>query len=114
MNTSLPFSGKTALVTGSGRGIGRAIALHLARNGADVVVNFFRNRATAEETVAEIEKLGRRALLVKADVGDLEDLKRLFDETEQAFGGLDIFIHNAASGYNRPVLEQNRKAGTGQ
>jgi enoyl-[acyl-carrier protein] reductase III len=106
MNTPLPFSGKTALVTGSGRGIGRAIALHLALNGADVIVNFFRNRAPAEETVAGIEKLGRRALLVKADVGDLDDVDRLFDETGQAFGGLDIFVHNAASGYNRPALEQ--------
>jgi enoyl-[acyl-carrier protein] reductase III len=109
MNTSLPFSGKTALVTGSGRGIGRAIALYLARNGADVVVNFFRNRPTAEETAAEIKKLGRRALLVKADVGNLDDLNRLFDETFQAFGGLDIFIHNAASGYNRPAMEQKPK-----
>lgn len=109
MNTSLPFSGKTALVTGSGRGIGRAIALHLARNGADVVVNFFRNRPTAEETAAEIRKLGRGALLVKADVGNLDDLNRLFDETFQAFGGLDIFIHNAASGYNRPAMEQKPK-----
>jgi enoyl-[acyl-carrier protein] reductase III len=106
MNTSLPFSGKTAIVTGSGRGIGRAIALHLARNGADVTVNFFRNRITAEETAAEITKLGRRALLVKANVGDLDDLGRLFDETGQAFGGLDIFVHNAASGYNHPALEQ--------
>lgn len=106
MNTSLPFSGKTAIVTGSGRGIGRAIALHLARNGADVTVNFFRNRITAEETAAEIRKLGRRALLVKANVGDLDDLGRLFDETGQAFGGLDIFVHNAASGYNHPALEQ--------
>ncbi len=109
MNVSLPFSGKTALVTGSGRGIGRAIALHFARNGADVVVNFFRNRPPAEQTAAEIEKLGRRALLVKADVGDLEDLNRLFDETAQAFGSLDIFVHNAASGYNRPAMEQKPK-----
>ena len=109
MNTPLPFSGKTALVTGSGRGIGRAIALYFARHGADIVVNFFRNRAPAEETAAEIEKLGRRILLVKADVGDLDDLNRLFDETEQTFGGLDIFIHNAASGYNRPALEQKPK-----
>ena len=109
MIPTLHFTGKTALVTGSGRGIGRAIALYFARNGADVVVNFFRNRPTAEATAAEIEKLGRRAVLVKADVGDLEDLNRLFDETGQAFGGLDIYIHNAASGYNRPALEQKPK-----
>jgi len=105
----LPYSNKIILVTGSGRGIGRAIALYFAQNGADVVVNFFRNRAPAEETAYEIEKLGRHALLVKADVGDLDDLKRLFDETEKEFGGLDIFIHNAASGYNRPVMEQKPK-----
>jgi len=109
MNTGLPFSNKIALVTGSGRGIGRAIALHLARNGADVVVNFFRNRAPAEATAAEIEQLGRRTLLVKADVGDLDDLSRLFDEVEKTFGGLDIFVHNAASGYNRPAMQQKPK-----
>ncbi len=103
------FAGKTALITGSGRGIGKAIALTFARAGADVVVNFFRNRAPAEETAAEIEKLGRRALLVKADVGDLDDLNRLFDETEKSFGSLDFFIHNAASGYNRPALQQKPK-----
>jgi len=106
---NFPFSNKIALVTGSGRGIGRAIALYFAQNGADVVVNFFRNRAPAEETVRQIEKLGRRALLIKADVGDLDDLKRLFEETEKEFGGLDIFVHNAASGYNRPVMEQKPK-----
>ena len=109
MTEPLPFQGKIALVTGSGRGIGRAIALHLARSGADVIVNFFRNRAPAEQTLAEVEQMGRRALLVKADVGDLDDLGRLFDEVEAAFGGLDIFVHNAASGYNRPVLEQKPK-----
>jgi enoyl-[acyl-carrier protein] reductase III len=100
------FQNKIVLVTGSGRGIGRAIALHFARGGADVVVNFFRNRAPAEETAREIEKLGRRALVVRADVGDLEDLNRLFDDVESEFGGLDILIHNAASGYNRPAMQQ--------
>ncbi|HNO32597.1 MAG TPA: SDR family oxidoreductase, partial [Anaerolineales bacterium] len=77
--------------------------------GADVVVNFFRNRAPAEETAREVEKLGRRAVLVKADVGDLDDLNRMFDEVEKEFGGLDIFVHNAASGYNRPAMDQKPK-----
>jgi enoyl-[acyl-carrier protein] reductase III len=105
----MDFQNKIALITGSGRGIGRAIALHFAQHGADVVVNFFRNRPTAEETVHEIEKLGRRALLVKADVGNLDDLNRLFDETDKEFGGLDILVHNAASGYNRPAMQQKPK-----
>ncbi len=100
---------KTVLITGSGRGIGKAIALHFAQNGADVVINFFRNRAPAEETAREVEALGRRALLVKADIGDLDDLNRLFDETGKTFGGLDFYIHNAASGYNRPAMEQKVK-----
>lgn len=103
------FSGKVALVTGSGRGIGQAIALHLARLGADIIINFFRNRDPAEATAEEIRKLGRRVLIVKADVGDLDDLNRLFNEVEQTFGGLDIFVNNAASGYNRPALEQKPK-----
>jgi enoyl-[acyl-carrier protein] reductase III len=107
---SLPFTNKIALITGSGRGIGRVIALHFARGGADVVVNFFRNRRPAEDTAAEIERLGRRALLVKANVGTLVDLNRLFDETEKTFGGLDYYVHNAASGYNRPTLEQKPKS----
>ena len=109
MNNQTDFTGKIALVSGSGRGIGRAIALHLAHLGADVVVNFFRNRAPAEQTTAEIEALGRRALLVKANVGEMDDINRLFDEIETAFGALDIFISNAASGYNRPVMEQKVK-----
>ena len=104
-----PFQNKIVLVTGSGRGIGRAIAMHFAQRGADVIVNFFRNREPAEETVREIEKLGRRELLVKADVGDLNDLNYLFDEVEKEFEGLDIFIDNAASGYNHPALEQKPK-----
>ncbi len=107
--TNLPFSNKTALITGSGRGIGRAIALYFARHGADVVVNFFRNRAPAEETAREIKALGRRAHVVKADVGEIEGIGKLFDEVENELGGLDIFVHNAASGYNRPALKQKPK-----
>lgn len=103
------FANKTALITGSGRGIGRAIALKFAAEGANVVVNFFRNRQPAEATADEIQALGRQAHVVKANVGDLDDLKRLFDETENVFGGVDYYIHNAASGYNRPPLEQKPK-----
>ncbi len=105
----LPFENKTVLVTGSGRGIGRAIALHFAQRGADVIINFFRNRAPAEEAAREVEKVGRRALLVKANMGEMDDLNRMFDEIEKEFGGLDIFIHNAASGFNKPAMEQKPK-----
>ena len=103
------FENKIVLITGSGRGIGSAIALHFAQLGADIVVNFFRNRQPAEETAERIRQLGRRALLIKADIGDLEDLNRMFDSVEKEFGGLDFLIHNAASGYNRPVMEQRAK-----
>jgi enoyl-[acyl-carrier protein] reductase III len=103
------FEGKIALVTGSGRGIGRAVALHLARQGADLAVNFFRNRAPAEETAACIRALDRRALVVRADVGTTAGLDHLFGEVEREFGGLDILVSNAASGYNRPALLQKPK-----
>jgi enoyl-[acyl-carrier protein] reductase III len=109
------FAGKTALVTGSGRGIGRAIALLLAGQGADIIVNFFRNRAPAEETARQIQALGRRVIVVKADIGSLGGIDHLFNETERfaAEGsppaGLDILIHNAASGFNRSALEQKPK-----
>ena len=104
-----PFENKIGLVTGSGRGIGRAIALHLAQHGADLVINFFRNRGPAEAAARAIEGLGRRALVVKADMGDMDDLNGLFDEIEQKLGGLDILVHNAASGYNHPSMSQKPK-----
>jgi len=100
------FANKVALITGSGRGIGQAIALHFAREGSDVVVNFFRNRAPAEAAAGQIHSLGRKAIVVKADVGEPEGIETLFAETEKEFGGLDILVCNAASGYNRPVMEQ--------
>jgi enoyl-[acyl-carrier protein] reductase III len=104
-----PFLNKIALITGSGRGIGRAIALQFASLGADVVINFFRNRAPAEETATEIEALGRRVKVVKANIGEIEQIHFLFDEIENEFGALDFLIHNAASGFNRPAMEQRPK-----
>ncbi len=103
------FDSKIALVTGSGRGIGKAIALHFAREGADIVVNFFRNRTPAEETAEAVRALGRRALVVKADVGEEEGIEALFSAVEEEFGALDILINNAASGYNRPIMFQKIK-----
>lgn len=109
MPENLPFEGKYVLVTGSGRGIGHAIALYFAQQGANVVVNFFRNREPAEETAAQIEALGRQALVIKADVGTMEGLDHIFEEIDRQWGALDIFVSNAASGYNRPVMEQRVK-----
>jgi enoyl-[acyl-carrier protein] reductase III len=106
---SYDFTNKVALITGSGRGIGKATALHLAKQGADIVINYLRKRSTAEETAREIEALGRRTLVVKADVGEPADIDRLFEETDKAFGGLDILVNNAASGYARPVMDQKVK-----
>ena len=96
---------KVALITGGSRGIGRAIALRLAQNGADVVVNYVRHRRDAEETAAEVEKLGRRCLLVKANVANAVDVKEMFEILGGEFGQLDILVSNAASGVLKPVLE---------
>ncbi len=103
------FQDKIVLVTGSGRGIGREVALRFAREGAHVVVNFFRNREPAEATAEEIRGYGRHSLVVKANVGDLDDLAHLYQQIQKTFGGLDILIHNAASGYNRPALQQKSR-----
>ena len=103
------YRGKTALITGSGRGIGRAIALHFASLGSNIVVNYFRNRGPAEDTAHEIKELGVRSEIIKANVGDIDDLTRLIEETDRLFGGLDFLISNAGSGYNRPIMEQRPK-----
>lgn len=106
MTTDFPLSNRVALVTGSGRGIGKAIALRLAQAGADVVINYHRNKVPAEEVACQIRDLGRQALVVKANVSKVEDIELLFDQVDQTFGGLDIFINNAASGFNRPAMQQ--------
>lgn len=89
------LAGRTALVTGGGRGIGRGIALEFARAGADVAVNFRRDRDAAEATVRDIQALGRRALPVQADVSDWDAVAAMTDEAVRVFGGLDIVVANS-------------------
>jgi 3-oxoacyl-[acyl-carrier protein] reductase len=89
------LSGKRALVTGAARGIGAAIALELARRGADVAITFKQAQARADDLVHEIETLGRRAFAIKADSADADDVKRSIDEAATLLGGLDIIVNNA-------------------
>lgn len=96
---------KVALVTGSSRGIGKTIALKLAERGYDLVINYARNKQAALETAAQIEALGRRALVVKAHVGRIDKIKELFEQIDEHYGRLDVFINNAASGVLRPLME---------
>ena len=103
------LKGKVALVTGGSRGIGRAIALKLAEQGADVIINFFRHRQAAEQTAKDVESLGVAAKIIKANVGDPEKIDEMFDIIGSSFGRLDIFINNAASGLPRSTLDLDTK-----
>lgn len=105
-----PLSGRTALVTGGGRGIGRAIALRLARDGADVVIAYLRRRLNAEEAALEASQFGPKVVAVRANVAEPSELDRLFNEVEDLFGRLDIFVANAATGVIRPVSELDERA----
>ena len=91
----MKLSGKKALVTGSSQGIGQAIALRLAEEGADVVINYVTHPETAAETVQSVLKLGRRAVSIKGDLSKVADTQRLVHESVQALGGLDILVNNA-------------------
>ncbi|MFQ5343817.1 MAG: SDR family NAD(P)-dependent oxidoreductase, partial [Anaerolineae bacterium] len=105
----MSFEGKVALVTGSSRGIGQAIALDLARRGADIVINYVRKAGAADETVAAIQGMGRRAHAIRADLREVDQIEAMFEETKEVFDGLDILVNNAASGYNRPAMKQRVK-----
>jgi len=96
---------KTALVTGASRGIGKAIAIALAQAGTNVAVNYRERKKEAEETVAAIRKLGRKALAVQADVSQAKDVARLIKETETALGPIDILVNNAGHALARSLDE---------
>ncbi|MGQ4808041.1 Enoyl-[acyl-carrier-protein] reductase [NADPH] FabL [Candidatus Entotheonellaceae bacterium PAL068K] len=98
------FADQVALITGSSRGIGRAIALRLAHEGADVVIHYRRQTAAAEETAATVAEMGRRAVVVQADLGDTAAVRQMFTRVREAFGGLDIFVANAAATAFKPLM----------
>lgn len=101
----MSLQGKVALVTGSSRGIGRAIAERLSRDGAAVVVNYAGRVEQAREVVAGIEKAGGRALTVQADVSNVGDVERLLDATLERFGRLDILVNNAGVILYKPLVD---------
>src|SRR5262245_9752468 len=96
---------KIALVTGSSQGIGRAIAVRFAREGADVVFNYNRTAKGAEEALAEVEAAGRRGLIVKADLGNVEDIRRLINQGVKHFGRLDVLVNNAGLETHAPFWD---------
>ena len=99
------LKGKVALVTGSSRGIGRGIALALAEAGADVVVNCMGNVEAAEEVAEKIRAFGRKALVVKANVSEADQVKMLFDKIMEEFGRLDILVNNAGTSQDKDIFE---------
>ena len=103
------LSGKTAIVTGASRGIGRATALRLAEAGANVVVNYLHNAEAANEVVKLCQTIGVEALAVQADVGKLADAKRLTDKTIEKFGTFDILIANAGIWEGSPINEMSEE-----
>jgi NAD(P)-dependent dehydrogenase (short-subunit alcohol dehydrogenase family) len=105
LNSTSQLTGKIALVTGASRGLGRGIALVLAEQGADVVVNFRSGEKEADEVVAHIERMGRRALKVGADVGDEADVRRLFETIKTQWGRLDFLVNNAGTSRAQDIFE---------
>lgn len=101
----LDLRGKTALVTGASRGIGRACAVTLAACGANVAVNFLSSKAGAAESVQLVLSHGVQGIAVRADVSDRDDIHAAVDFVHQRFGSLDIIVSNAAAGGFRPLLE---------
>ena|SRR5437660_643576 len=108
---------KHALITGSSRGIGRGIALKLAENGVKVAVNYYKNKEAANDTLAKIRELRSDGFAIQANVLRPEEIRRMFNQVQREFGGLDIFVHNARPDlpgfYRRPMeitLDQWRMA----
>jgi enoyl-[acyl-carrier protein] reductase III len=99
------LTGKVALITGSSRGIGKAIALRFAENGVNIVVNYVRHRQDAEETARLVEERGAECMVVKANVANDEDVVAMFEQIRERYGRMDLLVSNAASGVLKPAME---------
>jgi NAD(P)-dependent dehydrogenase (short-subunit alcohol dehydrogenase family) len=105
MSESPKLSGKRALVTGSGTGIGREIAVEFARQGADVVLHFAHHSEGAHIAEEQIKALGRRTISIQADFDKLDEVKRLAEEAIAFLGGIDCLVNNAGITFNKPFVE---------
>jgi len=102
----MKFKNKTALVTGSSRGIGRATAIAFGQEGARVVVNYVKDKGSADSVVEEIKRIGGDAFAVQADVSVEEDVQRMIEESVKHFGAIDILVNNAGIVFGVPILEK--------
>lgn len=107
MNDSL--QGRVALVTGSAKRLGRAVALRLAQEGADIAVHYGTSQAEAQETVAAIEKLGRRASAIRAKLERVDEIRALIDQVGKQFGRLDVLVNSAANFLPSSVVSTTEK-----
>jgi 3-oxoacyl-[acyl-carrier protein] reductase len=103
----MKLTGRTALVTGGSRGIGRAIALALAEEGADIAVNYVSSEQAARDLIAQIEKIGRRGILAQADVSDFPDTFRMAQHVLAQFGHLDILVNNAGINSDKTFVKMD-------
>jgi len=106
----MQLSGRKALVTGASRGIGKATALLLAQEGADVAVNYMSNEGAASEVAEQVRAMGRRALVQQADVADGEQVNAMFRRIQQEWGSLDVLVNNAGGRCDGPLLELDDSA----
>jgi len=100
----MELEGRTALITGASRGIGRGVALRMAEAGADIVVNFQSNREGAEETAKDVRAMGRKALVYQANVQDYDQVNAMVNAAIDKFGKVDILVNNAGQHYSRSIL----------
>lgn len=106
----MKLKGRTAVVTGGSRGIGRAIVLALAEEGADVAVNYVSNEAAATQVIDEIEQRGRKGVAVRADVSDYEETRRMAGEVGKALGPVDILVNNAGVTSDKTFVKMDHDA----
>lgn len=101
------FQNKTAIITGAGTGIGQAIAEHLGKNGANVLINYFseEQKANTEKSIKIIEENGGKAITYQADVSKIDELKAMFEKAKSTFGGIDILVNNAVLPVLKPIAE---------
>ena len=100
------FKDKVVLITGSSRGIGRAIAIAFAREGVKVVVNYKKEKMAAEAVVAEVKSLGTDAIAIQADVSSENEVRKMMEEVVKKFGAIDILVNNAGIVFDIPILEK--------